>query len=100
MGYFTETYTETLSVTTTTRLPKALEGFIVAAEILLLAYPWNLTVKVACLAQKLFSVSFLGETYGASDRWLNYGAEDCSDIKVPKLLWPGMSGPFWSQGVW
>ena len=55
MGYFKRTYTETPNVITTTRLPRALEGFIVAVEILLLAYPWNLTVKVACLAQKPFS---------------------------------------------
>jgi hypothetical protein len=54
-GIFTTTYTETPSVTTTTRLPMALEGFIVVAEMLLLAYPWNLTVKAACLAQKPFS---------------------------------------------
>lgn len=72
MGYFMKTYTETLSVTTTTRLPRALEGFIVAAKILLLAYPWNLTVKVACLAQKPFS-SYLSRgrhVRRAADGWI------------------------------
>lgn len=34
MGYFKKTYTETPNVSTTTRLPRALEGFIIAAEIL------------------------------------------------------------------
>ena len=61
-GIFTMTYTETPSVTTTIRLPRALEGFIVVAEILLLAYPWNLTVNVACLAQKPSLGTFLRES--------------------------------------
>ena len=38
-GIFKRNYTETPNVTTTTRLLRVLDGFIVMAEILLLAYP-------------------------------------------------------------
>jgi len=39
-------------------------------------------------------VSFFGKVCETSGRWLNYGAENCSGIKVLRLPWPGISEPF------